>query len=85
MEGPKLEVSEITKNVKLKKVNIGTISDLEIASIVDYWDDETVGHIVELLQEYQGLFPTKFTYMKGILGDLSVMRIPLKEGAKLVK
>lgn len=44
-----------------------------------------MGHITDLLQEYQDLFPTKFTEMKGILGDLGVMRIPLKEGAKPVK
>jgi hypothetical protein len=31
------------------------------------------------------LFPTKFEDMKCILGDLGVMRIPLKEGTKLVK
>ena len=31
------------------------------------------------------MFPTNFEDMKGILGDLGVMRIPLKEGAKLVK
>ena len=31
------------------------------------------------------MFPTKFTEMKGIIRDLGVMRIPLKEGAKLVK
>ena len=31
------------------------------------------------------MFPTKFEDMKGILGDLGVMRIPLKEGAKPVK
>ena len=85
VEGPKLEVPEITKNVKLKKVNIGIEADPKIASIGDYWDNETVGHIAELLQEYQDLFPTKFTYMKGILGDLGVMRIPLKEGAKPVR
>ena len=56
VEGSKLEVPEITKNVKLKKVNIGTEVDPEIASIGDYWDDETIGHITELLQEYQIYF-----------------------------
>ena len=85
VEGSKLEIPEITKNVKLKKLNIGIEGDQKIASIGDYWDDETIGHIIELLQEYQDLFPTRFTNMKGILRDLGVMRIPLKEGAKLVK
>ena len=31
------------------------------------------------------MFHTKFEDMKGILGDLGVKRIPLKEGAKPVK
>ena len=31
------------------------------------------------------MFLTKFEDMKGILGDLGVMRIPLKEGVKPVK
>ena len=57
----------------------------KIASIGNYWDDRTIGQIIDLLQEYQDLFPTKFEDMKGILGDLGNMRIPLKEGAKLVK
>jgi hypothetical protein len=44
-----------------------------------------VGNIGDLLQENQDLFPTNFTQMKEIIGDLGVMRIPLKEGAKPVK
>ena len=32
-----------------------------------------------MLHDYQDLFPTKFTEMKGIVRDLGVMRIPLKE------
>ena len=38
-----------------------------------------------MLHDYQDLFPTKFTEMKGIVGDLGVMRIPLKEDARPVK
>ena len=71
--------------MKIKKVNIGIEETLKIASIGNYWDDKTIGQITDLLQEYQDLFPIKFEDMKGILGDLGVMRIPLKEGAKLVK
>ena len=85
VQGPKLEIHEIAKKVKIKKINIGIEAKPKFASIRDYWDDETVGHITDLLQEYQDLFPTKFIEMKGILGDLGVMRIPLKEGAKPIK
>jgi hypothetical protein len=41
--------------------------------------------IVDLLHEYQDLFPTAFLEMKGIGGDLGEMKIHLKSDAKLVK
>ena len=44
-----------------------------------------VSKVTQLLQEYQDLFPTKFSEMKGILGDIGVIKIPLKPDAKLVK
>ena len=44
-----------------------------------------MGNITDLLQENQGLFPMKFTEMKGIIGYLEVMKIHLKEGVKPVK
>jgi hypothetical protein len=44
-----------------------------------------VDKVAELLREYQDLFPTKFTDLKGIIGDLGVMKITLKPDAKPVK
>ena len=41
--------------------------------------------IIDLLHEFQDLFPTKFSEMTGILGDLGEMNIPLKPDAKLVQ
>lgn len=41
--------------------------------------------VAELLWEYQDLFPTKFSNMKGIVGDMGVMKITLKPDAKPVK
>ena len=82
---PILEFLDIIEKLKIKKVNIEIEKTSKIASIGNYWDDKTIGQIVDLLQEYQDLFPTKFEDMKGILGDLGVMRIPLKEGVKPVK
>ena len=66
-------------------MNIGTETEHKLASIGDYWDEETVGHIANLLKQYQDLFPTKFMEMKGILGDMGVMRIPLKEGVNPIR
>ena len=44
-----------------------------------------VSKVTELLHDYQDLFPMKFSEMKGILGDIGVIKIPLKADAKLVK
>ena len=85
VQGLELEILEITKKVKIKQINIGTEADPKFASIGDYWDKETVGNIADLLRRNQDLFPTNLIEMKGIIGDLGVMRIPLKEGAKPVK
>jgi hypothetical protein len=53
--------------------------------IGDYWSDETVEKIAYLLRENQDLFPTIFSEMKGIVGDLGEMHILLKPGANLVQ
>ena len=41
--------------------------------------------ITNLLHEFQELFPTKFSEMKGILGDLGKMNIPLNPDVKPVR
>ena len=55
------------------------------ATVRDYWDEEMVSQVTELLHECQDLFPTKFLEMKGILGDIGVIKIPLKPDVKPVK
>jgi hypothetical protein len=49
-----------------------------MASIGDNWDEKTVESIAELLHEYSDLFPKKFTEMKGIVGEMGEMMIPLR-------
>ena len=56
--------------LKIRKVNIGTEENPKFASVGDYWDEETMAKITDLLHEFQYLFPTKFSKMKGIVGDL---------------
>ena len=51
----------------------------------DYWDDATVDKVVELLREYQDFFPTKITDLKGIVGNLGMMKITLKPDARPIK
>jgi hypothetical protein len=38
--------------------------------IDDYWNDETMEKIADLLREYQDIFPNTFSEMKGIVGEL---------------
>ena len=75
----------MTQPLNIKKVNVGTEENLKFASVGDYWDEETMTKITDLLHEFQDMFPTKFSEMKGILGDLGEMKIPLKLDAKLVR
>ena len=44
-----------------------------------------VRKVTQLLHAYQDLFSTQFSEMKGILGDVGVIKIPLKPDAKPVK
>ena len=41
-----------------------------------------MGKITYLLHEFKYLFPMKFSEIKGILGDLGEMKIPLKPDEK---
>jgi len=53
--------------------------------IGDYWDDGIIDKVVELLREYQDLFPSKFLDLKGIIDDFGIMKITLKMNAKPTK
>ena len=57
----------------------------KLAKIGDYWDDDIVGKVAELLTEYQDLFLMKFWELKGITVDLGVMCIMLKPDARPIK
>jgi hypothetical protein len=85
VEGPPLESKVIVASIKVKKVNIGTTENPKMASIGEYWDERIVESIIELMREYNDLFPTTFTKMKGIVGELGEMNIPLKAEARLIR
>jgi hypothetical protein len=85
VEGLGVELPFIGHPIKIKKVNIGTEETLKLANVGDYWDFGTIDKITELLHEYQDLFLTKFTDMKGIKGPMGEMRIPLKPDARPIK
>jgi hypothetical protein len=85
VEGPPLESEVFVVLIKVKKVNIGTTENPKMASIGDYWDEQTIESITELLRKYNDLFPTMFTEMKGILGEIGEMKIPLIPEARPVR
>ena len=49
VEGPDLKIPGITEKVKTKQINIGIEANLGFASIGDYWDEETMRTIANLL------------------------------------
>ena len=51
IQGPELEIPEITEKVKSKQINIETEADPKFSYIGDYWDEETVGNIVDLCEK----------------------------------
>ena len=81
---PDVPTDPMSQSLNIRKVNIGTKENPKFASVGEYWDEETMAKITNLLHEFQDLFPTKFLEMKGILGDLGEMKIPLKPDAKPV-
>jgi hypothetical protein len=85
IEGPGIELPFIGQPIKIKKVNIGTEKTLKLANVGDYCDGATIRKITELPHEYQDLFPTKFTDMKGIKGPMGKMKIPMRPDARPIK
>ena len=85
VEGPGVDLPFIGQPIKIKKVNIGTYQTLKFANVGDYWDAATIDKTTGLLHEYQDLFPTKLTEMKGIKWPMGEMRIPLKPYDRPVK
>jgi hypothetical protein len=85
VDGPSLESEIFIVPIKVKKLNIGKNDNPKMASIRDYWDEQTVEIITELLHEYSDLFPTTFTEIKGIEGELGEMKIPLKHESRSVR
>lgn len=56
--------------MKLPKHNISSYDKAKIASIKDYWDEQTTREIFDLLCEYEDLFPASVAEIKGINGDI---------------
>ena len=81
VEGAGISSDQLLSPLKIKKVNISSLENQKFSNIGDYWDDETMGNITNLLHEFQDLFPTRFSKMKIIVGDLGEMKIALRPDA----
>ena len=79
------EFDKFMNLLKINKVNIGSTENPNFSNIGYYWDDETVGKITYFRHEFQDLFPTKFSEMKGIVEYLGEMKIPLNPDTKPIK
>ena len=52
VEGSGVSSEKFLNPLKIKKVNISSPKNPKFANIGDYWDDETIGKIIELLHEF---------------------------------
>ena len=67
VHGPAVEAPEVTQPLKMWIVNIGLEGKPKNAIIGDYLNEEMVNKVTQLLHEYQDLFLTKFSEIKGII------------------
>ena len=67
VHGPAVEAPEVTQPLKTWTVNIGSEENPKQATIGDYWDDEMVSKVTQILHEYQDLSLTRFSTMKIII------------------
>lgn len=73
-------MQDYQKPINTKKNNIG----MEEQS-GDYWHEEIVNQLVDMLKEYEYIFPSTFFDMKRIAGELGEMKIKLWPDTKSVK
>jgi hypothetical protein len=61
IEGLDIESITYTQPINTWKVKLWMIENPKFAQIRNYWSEETVEKIVELLREYHDLFPMNFS------------------------
>ena len=52
VEGSGISSEQFIKPLKVKKVNIGSEDNMKFANIGDYWDEETIAKITNILHEF---------------------------------
>lgn len=69
--------SNFWKPMQMIKHNIGIEEKHKMATVGDYWDEEMVTQVVDLLKEYEDIFHSTFSEMKGTARELGEMKIQL--------
>ena len=82
VEGSSISSDQFLQPLKIKEVHIGSPKNPKFTNVRYYWDDEALAKITDLLHEYHNIFLTNFSEMRGIVGDLGEMKIPLRLDAK---
>lgn len=52
VKGPKATNLDISEPLKTRQVNIGSKAEAKFTKIGDYWDEDIVDKVAELLHEY---------------------------------
>ncbi|KAH9330126.1 hypothetical protein KI387_002234 [Taxus chinensis] len=73
------------EHLKTKKVNIGSGEEPKETIIGDYWSENEVFKIIDLLQEFEDLFSHGYHELKGVHHSLGEMKIKLKDNAHPVR
>ena len=71
--------------MKRNKHNIGIETNPKMAIVGDYWDEVIVSQVIDLIKEYEDMFPSTFSKIKGIVGDICEINIQLKPDEKPIK
>ena len=57
---PDIPMDSMSQPLKMGRVNIGSEENPKFVNIGDYWDEETIAKIMDVLHQFQDLFPTQF-------------------------
>ena len=72
-------------NIKIKEVNIAKEGKPKMARIGDYWSEQQMIEIVDLLKEYQDVFARDYKDLKGLVEEKGEMKIDLLPQATPIK
>ena len=70
---------------KLKEVDISNDDRPKMEKISDYWNREQTIKIINLLKEFQDVFPRYYKKLKGLVQEMGEMKIDIEPDEKPVK